>query len=132
MRMEDRRPRASRFGTESREARLAHLREKAPTLGSSRRMRFYAIFGSILLVLTVSAFYLVLQIYRGALEQREESALMTVESAPVVDRTETQKALERIEEESASEAAAEARVLEELKSRDLLEELESPPPDQGR
>ena len=63
--MEDRKPRESRFGTENPEARLAHLREQAPTLGSNRRLRLYAVFGSILMLLTVAAFYFAMQIYKA-------------------------------------------------------------------
>ena len=62
VKIEDRKPRQSRFGTESPEARLAHLRDQAPTLGSNRKLRLYAILGSVLLFLTVVAFYMAMQI----------------------------------------------------------------------
>lgn len=121
--MENRRPRKSRFGTESKEARLAHLREQAPTLGSSRRMRVYAVFGSVLLVLTVGAFYMAMQIYRVASEDRVDAALIEVDKAPEVPEREIEKALKRAEREEAAAEAAYAEELEALKAVDLLEEL---------
>ncbi|HKJ89789.1 MAG TPA: hypothetical protein VJ960_01555 [Oceanipulchritudo sp.] len=121
--MENRRPRKSRFGTESKEARLAYLREQAPTLRSSRRMRVYAIFGSVLLVLTVGAFYLAMQIYRVASEDRVDAALIEVDKAPEVPEREIEKALKRAEREEAAAEAAYAEELEALKAVDLLEKL---------
>lgn len=120
MKMEDRRPRETRFGTESKEARLLRLREQAPTLGSNRRLRIYAILGSILLLLTVAAFYMAMQIYKAATEQRQQDALIEVDQALPVGETETQKALRRIEEEEARQAAEAKQQLEELKQVDLL------------
>ena len=128
MKMENRRPRETRFGTESQEARLARLREQAPALASSRKMRVYAIFGSVLLVLTVAAFYMAMQIYKAAAEQREEDALIEVEQAPVIPESEIRKLLERLEEAEAAEAEALETQLEALKAVDLLEALEAEEP----
>jgi len=125
MKIEDRKPRETRFGTESNEARLARLREQAPALGNSNKMRIYAIFGSVLLLLTVAAFYMAMQIYRAASEQREKDSLIEVEQAPVVTESETEKALKRAEEQQASEAEVAEQLLDELKQVDLLGE--SPP-----
>ena len=122
--MENRRPRKTRFGTESKEARLAHLREQAPTLGSSGRLRIYAIFGSVLLVLTVGAFYMAMQIYRVASEERfEKAALIEVDKAPEVPEREIERALRRAESEESAAEAAYAEQLESLKAVDLLEEV---------
>ena len=124
MKMENRRPRKTRFGTESKEARLAHLREQAPTLGSSRRLRIYAIFGSVLLVLTVGAFYMAMQIYRVASEDRfEKASLIEVDKAPEVPEREIERALRRAEREESAAEAAYAEQLEALKAVDLLEEV---------
>lgn len=122
MKMEDRKPRESRFGTESREARLARLREQAPTLGSNRRLRLYAIFGAVLMLLTVVAFYMTLRIYRAILEETDEDAYIEVDQAPEVVKTEAEKALERILREEAEAEAAYAQQLERLKTVDLLAE----------
>ena len=126
MKIEDRRPQETRFGTESNEARLAHLRDKAPTLANTRRLRIYAILGSILMLLTVGAFYFAMQIYRAASEDREEQSLIEVDQAPELVESETEKALQRAEAEEAAEAAAMEEQLEALKQVDLLEELEQP------
>lgn len=122
MKIEDRKPRPSRFGTESQEARLAVLRDRAPTLESSRKLRVYAIFGSVLLFLTLAAFYFAMQIYRVATEQREEDALIEVEKAGDIPQSEAQKALERVESDAEQSEVDYQRQLEELKSVDLLEE----------
>ena len=120
--MEDRRPRETRFGTESKEARLLRLREQAPSLGNTRRLRIYALLGSVLLLLTVAAFYMAMQIYKAATEQRQQDSLIQVEQAPAVGESETQKALRRIEEAEARQAAETEQQLEELKQVDLLGE----------
>ena len=105
---------------------MAHLRDQAPTLGSSRKLRLYAIFGSILMLLTVAAFYFAMQIYKAVSDTREEGALIEVDQAGVIEETETEKALTRIEiEEVAAETAFDEQ-LEALKEVDLLEELENP------
>jgi cell division protein FtsX len=125
--MEDRKPRETRFWTESHEARLAHLREHAPTLGDNRKLRLYAILGSVLMLLTVAAFYMAMQIYKAATAEREKAVLIEVDRAPELVETETQKALKRAEAEAAAEAAALQQQLEDLKKVDLLEEVETPP-----
>lgn len=124
--MDERKPRPSRFGTESPEARLVRMREKAPTLVASRKLRVYAIFGSVLMVLTVAAFYFAMQIYEAVSEDRKEASLIEVEQAPEIKESETQKALARIEveEEEATEAFEEkVKALQEV---DLLEEEPQP------
>ena len=127
--MEDRRPRATRFGTESKEARLAALRERAPTLGSSRKFRIYAILGSFLLILTVTAFYFAMQIYRAMSDNREQDALMQVDATPPeIGESEAEKALQRIEEEEARAEAEYQKQVEELKQVDLLAEPETKEP----
>lgn len=120
MKIEDRKPRETRFGTESNEARLARLREQAPTLVGGRRLRLYAIFGSVLLFLTVVAFYMAMQIYKAVSGQREEDALIEVDPAPAIVESETGKALQRAEAEEAERLAELERQLEELKQMDLL------------
>ena len=124
--MEDRKPRETRFGTESGEARLAHLREQAPTLGSSRKLRIYAIFGSLLMVLAVAAFYFAMQIYKVVTEDREQSSLIEVDPAGDIPETETQKALARIEAEEAASDTAYREQLDALKEMDVLEGLDNP------
>jgi hypothetical protein len=120
MNIKNRKPQATRFGTESREARLAHLRERAPTLGSTRRLRVYALFGSALLVLTVAALYLTLQIYKAASEERAETLLIEVDRAPEIDEREIDRTLRRIESEEAARGRELAEELEALKEVDLL------------
>lgn len=124
--MEDRKPRESRFGTESGEARLARLREQAPTLGSNRKLRLYAIFGSVLMVLTVAAFYFAMQIYRAVADDREETSLIEVDPAGEIELSETDKALARVEAEEAAAQSAYEQQVEALQEVDLLGELENP------
>jgi hypothetical protein len=120
MKMETRKPQPSRFGTESPEARLVRMREKAPTLVAGRKLRVYAIFGSVLMVLTVVAFYFAMQIYEAVSEDRAEASLIEVEQAPEIKESETSKALARIEEEQkAAEKDFEERV-QALQQVDLL------------
>lgn len=129
MRMEDRRPRTSRFGSESREARLAYLRERAPTLSGSRRLRTYAILGSILMILTVTAFYLAMQIYQAAAEDRSEAFMMEVDSAPEIPQSRLEQTLARVQEEADASAKREFEELQALQSVDLLAEpVIAPPP----
>lgn len=120
MKMENRRPRETRFGTESQEARLARLREQAPSLGSSRKLRLYALLGSVVMVLTVAAFYFAMQIYKAASADRAEAVLIEVDPAPPIVESESRKALARVEEEAAAQAAEAERQLEALKAVDLL------------
>lgn len=120
MKMQDRKPRETRFESGNAEARLALLREQAPTLGTNRRLRLYAIFGSILMVLTVAAFYFAIQIYKAATEDKAKETLIEVDQAPEITESETQKAVERIDEEEAAAEEAFEQQLEELKSVDLL------------
>ena len=129
MKIEERKPRPTRFGTESGEARLAVLRDRAPTLGSNRKLRIYALLGSLLMVLAVTGFYFAMQIYRAVAEEREEDALMQVDSAPTeIEKSETEKALKRIEDEQAQTEADYEQQVEELKTIDLLEESETSEP----
>ena len=125
--MEDRKPRESRFGSESSEARLAHLREQAPTLVSNRKLRLYAIFGSVLMVLTVAAFYFAMQIYKAVADKREETSLIEVDPAGEIVESETQKALNRAEADEAAASTAYEEQMEVLKEVDLLKELENQP-----
>jgi hypothetical protein len=129
MKMEERKPRPTRFGTESHEARLAVLRERAPTLGSNRKLRMYAILGSMLMILTVTAFYFAMQIYKALSESREEDAMMQVDaSPPSLEESEADKALQRIEAEQAQAETDYQQQLEELKQVDLLAEPETEAP----
>jgi len=128
MKMENRKPRPSRFGTESREARLARLRETAPTLVPNRKLRIYALFGSALLFLTVAAFYFALQIYDAATKQREEASLIEVDQAPEVKMSESEKVLARIEQIEAEQAAAYEAQVKALQEVDLLEDMDKPKP----
>jgi predicted transcriptional regulator len=96
------------------------MREKAPTLVAGRKLRVYAIFGSVLMVLTVAAFYFAMQIYEAVSEDRAEASLIEVEQAPEIKESETSKALARIEEEQkAAEKDFEERV-QALQQVDLL------------
>ncbi len=124
--METRKPRPSRFGTESQEARLARLRESAPTLVSSGKMRLYALFGSVLLVLTVAGFYFAMQIYKAAVDSREQATLIEVDRVPEITLSETQKVLARLEQEEAEAEAAFEEQLKALQEVDLLEQLDEP------
>jgi ribosome-binding protein aMBF1 (putative translation factor) len=83
-------------------------------------LRVYALFGSALLVLTVAALYLTLQIYRAASEQRSESLLIEVDQAPEIDEREIDRTLRRIESEEAVRERELAEELEALKEVDLL------------
>ena len=127
MKIEDRQPRESRFGTESPEARLAYLREKAPTLVAGRKLRIYAIFGSVLMMLTVAAFYFAMQIYDAVSKDRKEASLIEVEQAPAVPESETDKALKRIQADEVAETNEFEEKIKALQSVDLLEE-EPPKP----
>ncbi|MGA1205553.1 MAG: hypothetical protein ACO3ZW_07070 [Opitutales bacterium] len=122
MKIEDRKPRPSRFGTETPEARLAYLKEKAPTLVAGRKLRLYAIFGSLLMLLTVAAFYFAMQIYDAVSEDRKETSLIEVEQAPFIPESETDKALKRIQEEEEEARKVYEKQLQELQEVDLLEE----------
>jgi hypothetical protein len=121
MRMADRKPRARRFEFDPREVKLAALRDSAPTLGGGKRLRWYALMGSALMLLSVAGFYIAMQIHRVASEQRQESFTVEVEPAPEILPTETEKALQRIEAEAAAAEAAYAEQLEALKAVDLGE-----------
>jgi hypothetical protein len=127
MKMEHRRPRETRFESGNPEARLALLREQAPTLGTNNRLRAYAIFGSLLMVLTVAAFYFAVQIYKAATEDRAKDNLIEVDQAPEIRESEAKKALARIEADEKAAAEAYEAELEALKSVDLLEEEKSEP-----
>ncbi|NDV62480.1 hypothetical protein G0Q06_08465 [Puniceicoccales bacterium CK1056] len=118
--MQDRRPRETRFESGNPEARLALLREQAPTLGTNRKLRAYAILGSLLMVLTVAAFYFAIQIYKAAAEDESNENLIEVDQAPEITETETQKAVARIEAEEAALEEELKQQLEELKTVDLL------------
>ena len=122
MKMENRRPQATRFQSVDAEARLARLRDQAPTLGSNRKLRLYALFGAALMLLAVAAFYLAMQIYRAANEYREEDFLMEVDQAPEIVEKEVEKALNSIEEEEAKAKTEYEQILNELKAVDLLDE----------
>jgi hypothetical protein len=122
MKIQDRKPRETRFESGNPEARLALLREQAPTLGTNRKLRAYALLGSLLTALTVAAFYFAMQIYKAASEDRQKDNLIEVDQAPEITETETQKALARIEAEEAAREEELNQQLEELKTVDLLGE----------
>jgi hypothetical protein len=128
MKMENRKPRPSRFGTESPEARLARLRETAPTLVSNKKLRIYAVFGSVLMFLTVAAFYFAMQIYDAVTKERETASLIEVDQAPEIKLSEAEKVLARIEEQEAEQDAAFEEQLKALQEVDLLQEPEQPEP----
>ena len=129
MRMEDRRPRKSRFGSESHEARLAYLRERAPTLAGGKRLRTFAILGSVLMILTVTAFYLAMQIYHAAAEEREDAFSMEVDLAPdTIPESQTARTLARAQAEAEAEAVRQQTQLEELQSIELLQDPVIAPP----
>lgn len=122
MRMEHRRPRATRFEADNPEVRLARLREQAPTLESSRRLRFMAVMGSVLVLLTVAAFGWTIRIYRAAVEAPRGPDLIEVEAAPELLPDVIDEALERVESEVAEAEAAQRAELEALRAVDLLRE----------
>lgn len=126
MKMENRKPRPSRFGTESPEARLARLRETAPTLVPNKKLRIYALFGSVLMFLTVVAFYFAMQIYEVVTRDREESSLIEVDQAPEVKVSETQKVLDKIVEKEAEQDAEFEEQIKALQEVDLLKEMDPP------
>lgn len=126
--MEARKPRPTRFEADNPEARLAQLRDQAPTLAESRRLRWYAIFGSILMLLTVAAFYVAMQIYKVASEPTPNGEYIEVDQAPEVEISETEKALLRAQEEEIAAQKAYQDQLESLKKVDLLQESEPPKP----
>lgn len=127
MNIEQRKPRQSRFQAENPEARLAQLREKAPTLVAGRNLRLYAVFGSLLMLLTVAAFYFAMQIYDAVTRDREEASLIEVDQAPPVEMSEAEKALQRIREEEQARQAAFEEQVKALQEVDLLEATENPP-----
>ena len=104
------------------------LRDKAPTLGSSRKLRIYALLGSLLMLLAVTGFYFAMQIYKAVSENREEDSLMQVESAQAIEESETEKALKRVEAEQAQADFEYEEQLEALKEVDLLEEADTAEP----
>ncbi|MEY3000531.1 MAG: hypothetical protein RL648_745 [Verrucomicrobiota bacterium] len=120
--MEDRKPRATRFEADQPEIRLARLREQAPDLGSNRRLRFIAIMGSVLVLLTVAAFGWTMRIYRAAVEPSRGPLLMQVEVAPEVLPDAIDAALERVEAEALEAEARYREELEALRAVDLLED----------
>ena len=128
MKIENRKPRASRFGSESPEARLARLRESAPTLVASGKMRLYALFGSVLLVLTVAGFYFAMQIYKTAVENRDQATLIEVDRIPEIKISETQKVLQRIQQQEAQQEAVFEEQLKALQEVDLLQQMDQPEP----
>lgn len=128
MKIESRKPRPTRFGTENAEARLAHLREAAPTLVSSGKMRLYALFGSVLLVLTVAGFYFAMQIYKAAVDNRDQANLIEVDRVPEIKLSETQKVLAKIEQQEIEQEAAFEKQIEALQEVDLLEEMDQKEP----
>lgn len=122
MQMENRKPRRSRFGHDSREAQVARLQERAPDLGSTRKLRTIALGASALTLLALGGFSYTMKIFNAAAEDREETRFVEVEAAPEIDLPATEEALQRIEEEEAAAARQYERMLEELKAVDLLEE----------
>ena len=128
MKIESRKPRPTRFGTESREARLARLRESAPTLVPNKKMRIYALFGSVLLFLTVAAFYFAMQIYEAATKGREQASLIEVDQAPEVKMSESEKVLAKIEQIEAEQDATFEEKVKALEEVDLLEQMDKPEP----
>ena len=128
MKIENRKPRPTRFGTESREARLARLRETAPTLVPNKKLRIYAIFGSALMFLTIVAFYFAMQIYDAATKQRETASLIEVDQAPEIKMSESEKVLSRIGQIEAEQDATYEEKVKALEAVDLLKEIEQPEP----
>lgn len=130
--MEHRRPRATRFDADNPEVRLARLREQAPGLGSSRRLRFMALMGSVLVLLTVAAFGWTMRIYRAVAEAPRGPSLMEVEAAPELLPDEIDRALERVEAEAAEAEAVYQEELEALRAVDLLADPAGAVPAAGR
>lgn len=125
MRMENRKPRPSRFEADNAEARLAQLRDQAPVLAENKKLRWYAIFGSVLMLLTVAAFYMAMQIYRAATEYRKPDHLIEVEQAPQLEDSNLDQLIAKVE---ANKVAAEEEFETQVKSLqevDLLGEMDA-------
>jgi hypothetical protein len=120
--MENRKPRRSRFGHDSRDAQIARWKERAPGLGSNRKLRTIALGGSALTLLALGGFTYTMKIFKAAAEEREQSRFVEVEGAPAIDIPEAENALRRIAEEEAANAEEYRRMVQELKQVDLLED----------
>jgi hypothetical protein len=125
MRMENRKPRASRFEADNAEARLAQLRQQAPVLSENKKLRWYAIFGSALMLLTVAAFYLAMQIYKAANEYRKPDHLIQVDQAPEIEETNLEQLIDKVEADKVAAEQAYEDQVKSLQEVDLLGELDA-------
>ena len=117
--------RLERLEEAEHQAKIAKLKESAPTLTRGRKTTVYALLGSTLTLLTLAAFYMTFQVYQAYLEQQEQTRYIQVEPAPVVEASDLEKTLKRIEEDQASQAKEYENALKKLKKVDLLEELDN-------
>jgi hypothetical protein len=124
VRIENRKPRASRFEADNAEARLAQLREQAPVLAENKRLRWYAIFGSVLMLLTVAAFYLAMEIYKAATEARKPDHLIEVEQAPEIEATDLEKLEAKVEADRITAEEEFEEQVRALQDVDLLGEMD--------
>lgn len=105
----------------SANARLARLKEEAPGLGSTRRLRTLALGGSLITLTLVAGMYF------GLNTLRETGADPSVTTVPVESITEipenkVEQLLERIEAEEAQAQAELEAQLKALEEVDLLSE----------
>ena len=125
MKIENRKPRPSRFEADNAEARLAQLRDQAPVLAENKKLRWYAIFGSVLMLLTVAAFYLAMEIYKAATEYRKPDHLIQVEQAPVIEETKLEQLIEKVEADKVAAEEEFESQLQSLQEVDLLGEMDA-------
>lgn len=116
--------RLERFDDAEHQAKIAKLKENAPTLARGRKTTVYALLGSTLTVLTLSAFYMTFKVYEAYLDKQKDSRYIEVEPGQVELDEDLEETLKRIEEDEAAKDREYEQTLEELKNVDLLEEME--------
>jgi hypothetical protein len=106
-----------------REARVARLKEKAPTLAAStRRGNSFAMFAALSAILAVAGFYYTINIYQSTLNRPQHNDRIQVDMAPDIREGFAAETLRKIEESEREAEESYHRLLEELKSTDLLGE----------
>lgn len=85
MNIKNRKPQRRRFDADSKAAKLAYLRELAPSLSGGRRLNIFALVGSIIMVLTVAGLYFTIEIYKTAgLPQMDNSLVEVIPAGDLV------------------------------------------------
>ncbi len=132
MNIHHRRPRRSRFGSpredSTREAKIARLREQAPSLGGTRRLRSLALFGSAVMVMVVAGLYYALRITEAVAEQSNAPSTMEVDRAPEIPTSEIEQALQRIDQDQQQADTEYQQQLEQLQEIDLFTEEDQQAP----